>query len=542
MGTAAEVFSYGLQYIMLALLSFWTVAGAVHTVFIPMFHRLKVVSVNEYLEARFTVGVRYLGSALFIISCLLYLCVVLYLPSQAISDVAGVPLVVGIVPTGVVCLIYSALGGLKAVSWTNAIHLFLMLTGLITLCIMGINNAGGFDRVIQVNKNRQRLTLFNSNPDPTIRDTFWSLSFGGALTAMPLWTVSQISVQRYMSVSFVSLARRAMWIALPVLIIVMSLACFNGLAMYAVYADCDPLTVGEIQRNDQVLFYFVTDKLHHVKGLSGFTTACIFAGSVSFVSSGLNSLCLVILEDFVKKRFKNIDDFDSTKVCKLITVILGIVVIAGAFALHHCGYTVLQVFSSVHYILGGSLLGLFTLGMLIGRANSKGAYIGVASGLGITIWLFIGAQLYPISHLRGPVSISDCPSDVFNNTQVAATHNDTGMRSTSGSGKVHPMARFYGMSYLWYCAIGWIVTMVIGTITSLILENSKEKKTGVDPKLLFPIKLWLLSWLPKHRKGWNSRTGLPQSDDKEDWVRLGERKPRDSIEQLPRESWRTSIV
>lgn len=208
MGTAAEVFSYGLQYIMLALLSFWTVAGAVHTVFIPMFHRLKVVSVNEYLEARFTVGVRYLGSALFIISCLLYLCVVLYLPSQAISDVAGVPLVVGIVPIGVVCLIYSALGGLKAVSWTNAIHLFLMLTGLITLCIMGINNAGGFDRVIQVNKNRQRLTLFNSNPDPTIRDTFWSLSIGGALTAMPLWTVSQISVQRYMSVSFVSLARR----------------------------------------------------------------------------------------------------------------------------------------------------------------------------------------------------------------------------------------------------------------------------------------------------------------------------------------------
>ncbi|XP_074637865.1 sodium-coupled monocarboxylate transporter 2-like [Acropora palmata] len=542
MGTAAEVFSYGLQYIMLALLSFWTVAGAVHTLFIPMFHRLKVVSVNEYLEARFTVGVRYLGSALFIISCLLYLCVVLYLPSQAISDVAGVPLVVGIVPTGVVCLIYSALGGLKAVSWTNAIHLFLMLTGLITLCIMGINNAGGFDRVIQVNKNRQRLTLFNSNPDPTIRDTFWSLSIGGALTAMPLWTVSQISVQRYMSVSFVSLARRAMWIALPVLIIVMSLACFNGLAMYAVYADCDPLTVGEIQRNDQVLFYFVTDKLHHVKGLSGFTTACIFAGSVSFVSSGLNSLCLVILEDFVKKRFKNIDDFDSTKVSKLITVILGIVVIAGAFALHHCGYTVLQVFSSVHYILGGSLLGLFTLGMLIGRANSKGAYIGVASGLGITIWLFIGAQLYPISHLRGPVSTSDCPSDVFNNTQVAATHNDTGMRSTSGSGQVHPMARFYGMSYLWYCAIGWIVTMVIGTITSLILENSKEKKTGVDPKLLFPIKLWLLSWLPKHRKRWNSRTGLPQSDDKEDWVRLGERKPRDSTEQLPRESWRTSIV
>ena len=60
----------------------------------------------------------------------------------------------------------------------------------------------------------------------------------------------------------------------------------------------------------------------------------------------------------------------------------------------------------------------------------QGAYIGVASGLGMTIWLFTGAQLYPASDLSGPVCISDCPSDVFNKTQ-AAVNNDTGMRYTS---------------------------------------------------------------------------------------------------------------
>lgn len=59
------------------------------------------------------------------------------------------------------------------------------------------------------------ILFLSSNPDPTIRDTFWSLSIGGALTAMPLWTVSQISVQRYMSVSFVSLARRWAFDKLP---------------------------------------------------------------------------------------------------------------------------------------------------------------------------------------------------------------------------------------------------------------------------------------------------------------------------------------
>ena len=64
-------------------------------------------------------------------------------------------------------------------------------------------------------------------------------------------------------------------------------------------------------------------------------------------------------------------------------------------------------------------------------------------------------------------------------------------------------------------------------------ETSKEKKTKVDPKLVFPLKLWLLSWLPRERKRWNSKTGLPQSDDKEDWVQLGERKQPGSPEEVP---------
>ena len=66
----------------------------------------------------------------------------------------------------------------------------------------------------------------------------------------------------------------------------------------------------------------------------------------------------------------------------------------------------------------------------------------------------------------------------------------------------------------------------------LSTETEEEKKAGVDPKLVFPLKLWLLSWLPSHRKRWNSNTGVPQSDDKEDWVQLGERKKTGSADQV----------
>lgn len=214
-------------------------------------------------------------------------------------------------------------------------------------------------------------------------------------------------------------------------------------------------------------------------------------------------------------------------------MILGSALIGGAFTLHHCGRTVLAVFSGLLYITGGTFLGLFTLGMLIPRANSRGAYFGVATSLAMTIWLFTGAQLYP-SYPSGPVLISESASNGFNKTE-ATLYNDTEIHDK-------PMARFYSMSYLWYCAIGWAVTMVIGTVTSLLFETSKEKKTKVDPKLVFPLKLWLLSWLPRQRERWNSATGLPQSDDKEDWVQLGERNQPGSPEEFPRDSWRKSAV
>ena len=72
----------------------------------------------------------------------------------------------------------------------------------------------------------------------------------------------------------------------------------------------------------------------------------------------------------------------------------------------------------------------------------------------------------------------------------------------------------------------------------LSTETEEDKKAGVDPKLVFPLKLWLLSWFPSHRKRWNSNTGLPQSDDKEDWVQLGERKQTGSADQVSSIFWK----
>ncbi|CAB4002935.1 intersectin-1 isoform X1 [Paramuricea clavata] len=194
---------------------------------------------------------RMLSSQDFNIRSLLYLPVVLYAPSLALQAVAGVPLVASIISTGVVCTFYTTLGGLKAVVWTDVFQALVMVAGLITVFIVGTVNVGGFDKVWQINKDRGRLTFFDFNPDPTIRNTFWTLTIGGAFGAMFPWTVSQAAVQRILASKSVENARRAMWLNIPCLIFVVGLCCLDGLVIFAVYADCDLKKSKKVTSNDQ---------------------------------------------------------------------------------------------------------------------------------------------------------------------------------------------------------------------------------------------------------------------------------------------------
>ncbi|CAB4014299.1 sodium-coupled monocarboxylate transporter 1-like, partial [Paramuricea clavata] len=206
LGVPSEIFTYGAQYTVL-LFSYFILTATAAIVFVPIFHGLHLTSAHEYLELRFGHGVRILGCFLFVIQYFLYLSVVLYAPSLALQAVAGVPLAASIISTGVVCTFYTTLGGLKAVVWTDVFQAMVMVAGLITVFIVGTVNVGGFDKVWQINKDRGRLTFFDFNPDPTVRNTFWTLAIGGAFTAMPPWTVSQAAVQRFLASKSVETAQ-----------------------------------------------------------------------------------------------------------------------------------------------------------------------------------------------------------------------------------------------------------------------------------------------------------------------------------------------
>ncbi|XP_066913221.1 sodium-coupled monocarboxylate transporter 1-like isoform X2 [Clytia hemisphaerica] len=514
LGVPSEIYTYGVQYIVLCF-SYFILIGAGVIIFLPIFYKLQVVSSNEYLEKRFTPGVRSLGCCLVSLQYILYLAVVLYAPSLALEAVAGVPLTATIISTGLVCTFYTTLGGMKAVIWTDVFQAFVMVTGLIVVIIVGAVELDGFGEVFSRIQAGQRDRVFDFNPDPTTRNTFWTLSIGGAFTAMPVWTVCQPAVQRFQAARSLKESKKALGMNIIGLILIVLLCVMDGCVIYAVYSKCDigKFGLGYVTSNDQVLPYFIIDKLKEYQGVPGLFTSCLFSGALSTASSGLNSIAAVLLEDVVKKVKPDINDAAATRMSKIIACALGFLVIGLSFLVSKFGTMVLQLAYSIFGIIGGPYLGLFCLGMLVPWSTWKGAYCGVVVGVSTTLWLAVGGIIYPPNKHAQMVDVRECQvyKDYHNPnaTMYEQLRNDTKIPSiVQGNGLAYPtlefndhdisLASWYSMSYLWYAAIGVSFTFVTGCLVSLFCKYVlKEEEEDVDEDLLFDYYGFFQSLIPK---------------------------------------------
>jgi len=492
MGMPAEVYTYGAQYMVSFLSSVFIVLSSA-LIYAPIFYKTQVTSANEYLERRFSKGVRLVGCLLFILQCILYLAVAIFAPSLALQAVAGVPLAVSIISTGAVCIFYTTLGGMRGVVWTDVLQASIMVTGLVVVIIIGTVDVGGVGNVFEAAKEGGRLNFFNFNPDPTVRNTFWTLVVGGALAMIQSFTTSQFVVQRFNSTSSLRNVRKALFWNVGFMFLFLATVCFAGLVMYAVYAKCDPRSAGLIKSNDQIIPYFVVHRLAHLKGIPGLYTACLFSGALSSVSSVLNALAAVTLEDIVRRIHPNITESHAAIASKLIVCGYGVIVIAAAFLVSSVGPMVLQLAYSIAGVVGAPNFGMFTLGMLSSRANSKGAYIGVMTGIAMTSWISTGGILYPGDRNPLSVSVEGCSN---------LTKAMIGMNGTVPyvyKGYDFPLAKLYRISPLWYGAIGALSTISIGWIVSMV-TRSFEKSEDVDPILLFDYKAIFMDCLPSRCK------------------------------------------
>jgi sodium-coupled monocarboxylate transporter 8/12 len=158
------------------------------------------------------------------------------------------------------------------------------------------------------------------------------------------------------------------------------------------------------------------------KGLPGIFLACIFSGSLSTISSGLNSLAAVIIEDIYKGLLgKSINDERQGFVSKIFSIVLGAVVMLLTYVVSYLG-SILNAAISLFGVLSGPIMGAFFLGFFFPQANSRGGFIGFIASLILQLWIFLGAQITKkqMKNVRLPLSVANCSIPV-NITQTITT-------------------------------------------------------------------------------------------------------------------------
>ncbi|XP_047525471.1 putative sodium-dependent multivitamin transporter isoform X2 [Pieris napi] len=476
MGVSAENYYYGMIFFIVNI-AYGIATPIAAYLYLPVFFGLQKTSTYEYLELRFGPKIRMLTSLTYTLQMILYNGIVLYAPAIALEAVTGLDRLISILVVGLVCTFYSSLGGMKAVLFTDLLQMFLMFAAVTIIPIFAAIQMGGIGKIFSIAKEGGRLDFSNISPDPTERHTIWSLGIGGFFTYLSLYAVNHTQVQRLMTVNTVEKSQKCLLWSWPVTVLLSFVTCLSGLAMYAVYKDCDPFVSKKISAIDQLMPYYVVDAMRSVPGLAGLFVAGIFSASLSTISASCNALAAVTLTDYVNRWCKIKEDY-IIWLTKLAAFAYGLVFLVLAFLAQYLG-GVLQAALTIFGAVGGPLFGVFTLGMFTTYATEMGTSLALISGLSLTLWTSFGGPRP--SPVMLPLNVDGCSNFT---APLAMTSNPT------------DYFYLYKLSYMWNSPIGFVWVFIVGSIISLIWRQPqpwmRAGKRHPDPKLFTPP---LANWL-----------------------------------------------
>uniref|UniRef100_G1KLR1 Solute carrier family 5 member 8 n=1 Tax=Anolis carolinensis TaxID=28377 RepID=G1KLR1_ANOCA len=468
LGTPAEVYRFGISFGLFAFAYVLMVLISAE-VFLPVYYRLGITSAYEYLELRYNKYMRLLGTVMFM---------TLTASKAYNACVTGFQLWGSVVATGLVCTFYCTLGGLKAVIWTDVFQFIMMISGFLAVIIRTLIIKGGFGPIIEDARRGGRLRYWDFDPNPLKRHTFWTVVVGGTFTWLGIYGVNQSQVQRYVACKTRLHGKLSLYINLVGLWITLSSAVMCGLSMYSVYKDCDPWTAKYVSAPDQLMPYLVLEILGDYPGVPGLFVAGTYSGTLSTVSSSINALAAVTVEDLIRPYF-TLSESKLQWINMGMNLFFGIVCLSMAAAASTMG-ALLQAALSIFGILGGPLLGIFSLGMLMPFGNAKGAFSGLVCGFSLVLWIGVGSHTYPPPSYRTlPLPLSTRGCRTINGTLAPQVTTSMPLSTTPRPGV---QEYWYSLSYLYFSTLGTLITFFVGTLMSLATGGLKQE---VDRKLLF---------------------------------------------------------
>ncbi len=384
--------------------------------FIPFLMRFRFTSAYEYLEFRFNYPARLLGATLFTCMTIAWMGLVVLMTSRALTHVTGMPLWLVIATVGVVTTIYTVMGGLRAVVWTDVLQMGLMLAGAVitVVFVARTTNSGPMDwyrGTLAYRADQKMVELEWFSFSPFTRATIFSVALHMFLWHLCTHSGNQMTVQRYFATKNIKRARRAFVTASLAGVLINTMLMVVGLALVYFYTK-GPGKFPATFKADEIFPMFMVQ--HLPPGWAGAVLAAVLGAAMSTIDSGINSLATVICVEKSRKppqsvytpgasRLRSPGDDGLLKAAKWITLIAGLAITLVAYVLHRAtgDRSIVEMMPRSFNCFTAPMGGMFLIGIFLpfvtGRAIVPATAIGLASGLAMAYAKEFGLSKQDIS-------------------------------------------------------------------------------------------------------------------------------------------------
>lgn len=366
--------------------------------FVPLYRSINSISAYTFLEKRFGVWARTYASLCYILTQLMRVGSILYLMALPVSTLFGWNISAIIIVTGIAVILYSMLGGIKAVIWTDAIQGIILIGGALTCALVLVfSMPEGPGQLFSIATENHKFSLGSFGASVS-QSTFWVMILYGLFINLQNYGIDQNYIQRYMTTRTQKEAQRSALFGALLYVPVSLLFFFIGTALFSYYQvnmDLLPVDLRPLSEGDKIFPHFIVDGLP--AGLTGILIASVFAAGMSTISTSINGTATIVLSDYYLRFFDpDAPDRKSMIVLYLSSLVFGAFGILIALAMIQVK-SALDAWWALASIFSGGMLGLFLLAYLARRAKRVYAVIGVIAGVLVIFWM----SLSPIYFTEG---------------------------------------------------------------------------------------------------------------------------------------------
>lgn len=371
-------------------------------VFIPLYRGVNSVSAYHYLEEKFGYWARCYAAVCYLLTQVCRIGSILLLLALPINKMFGWDVQTIIIITGVVTMVYTLLGGIAAVVWTDAIQGIILIVGAVVCAVwLTFGMPEGPSQLFEIASEHGKFSLGSFGASLS-ESTFWVLLLYGLFTNMNNYGIDQNYVQRYMTTKSTKEAVKSTMFGSLLYVPVSLIFVYIGTALFSYYTARPELLPAGTPA-DEVFPHFIVHGLP--TGITGLVIAAIFSAGMSTIATSINSSATIVLTDFVKhfgkKKSSDKKDMRALYLTSLVVGVVGIVI--GILMMQVDG--VLDAWWTLASIFSGGVLGLFLL-TLISRAPKRvPSIIAAVAGMLVVIWIALMQVTSATPAINGKLAI-----------------------------------------------------------------------------------------------------------------------------------------